>query len=382
LSADECEKKEFQGDRVWVDVLIVCQFLIGSSGQVVMTTSLNYSDGKVLVLLDDEYLHRAWCLLEAAHYCRSLLCRLFVVGACKFIQGSNFFREMKAGQEEDIPLIQNQIITDFQSEQNFNDTIERAIVLLSGESLMHQARYADALAVFEQDKATAGDDNERLAKSLCDIGRAFQKLGQFSDAVKVFGESLNLLIKYHGKNHVSVSTTEKHLGGVHLSLGNYDLANDHLNAALQIQQTLPGDNREIIADTKNIQALVLGALGKFNEALAMHQEVLEIKISCLGNSCVSVAATYGNMGNVYERLGDLQKALEMHEKCLEIELKCLGNSHVSVANTKYNIAIIYRKQNQISKAKLLFSEAGDVYEAVYGADHSETIDAREQQSGD
>ena len=56
-------------------------------------------------------------------------------------------------------------------------------------------------------------------------------------------------------------------------------------------------------------------------------------------------------------------------------LKVLG---LSVANTKYNIALLYRRQGNTIQAKTLFHEAAAVYTAVYGAKHSETIDALNQ----
>ena len=68
----------------------------------------------------------------------------------------------------------------------------------------------------------------------------------------------------------------------------------------------------------------------------------------------------------------------MCEKDLEVTIKSLGDSHVSSANTKYNMALIHRKQGDNNQARILFQEAAAVYAQVYGADHSETIDALNQ----
>ncbi len=48
------------------------------------------------------------------------------------------------------------------------------------------------------------------------------------------------------------------------------------------------------------------------------------------------------------------------------------------ANTKYNMALIHRNQGENNQARILFREAAAVYAQVYGADHSETIDALNQ----
>ncbi len=84
------------------------------------------------------------------------------------------------------------------------------------------------------------------------------------------------------------------------------------------------------------------------------------------------------MGNVEESLRNFQTALEYHEKALEIQITSLGQHHVSSADTKYNMANIYRKQGDNNQARCLFQEAAVVYTKVYGAEHSETIDALNQ----
>jgi hypothetical protein len=50
----------------------------------------------------------------------------------------------------------------------------------------------------------------------------------------------------------------------------------------------------------------------------------------------------------------------------------------ALANTKYNNACLYRNQGDNVQSKKLFREAAEVYTQVYGANHSETVDAFNQ----
>mmetsp|Transcript_52339 Transcript_52339/g.109204 ORF Transcript_52339/g.109204 Transcript_52339/m.109204 type:complete len:152 (+) Transcript_52339:186-641(+) len=68
--ADKAELPENVNDLLWNDVLVVNQFSISSSSQVINTTDLIYSNCKVLVFLDKTYLGRAWCLAECGQYTR------------------------------------------------------------------------------------------------------------------------------------------------------------------------------------------------------------------------------------------------------------------------------------------------------------------------
>ena len=46
-----------------------------------------------------------------------------------------------------------------------------------------------------------------------------------------------------------------------------------------------------------------------------------------------------------------------------------------VADTKYNIAALYKTQRILEEASQLFLECEQIYTKVYGAQHSETVDA-------
>ena len=91
-----------------------------------------------------------------------------------------------------------------------------------------------------------------------------------------------------------------------------------------------------------------------------------------------VASTYNNMANVHQQLGNLDESLNLYQKSLDIKIQCHGNEHASVADTKYNIACLYRMQGDNIQAKKLFQEAAAVYRTVYGANHTETVDALNQ----
>jgi hypothetical protein len=52
-----------------------------------------------------------------------------------------------------------------------------------------------------------------------------------------------------------------------------------------------------------------------------------------------------------------------------------GHAHPLVADTKYNIANLYKNQGKLEEARQLYLECEQIYTKVYGAQHSETLDA-------
>jgi tetratricopeptide (TPR) repeat protein len=95
-----------------------------------------------------------------------------------------------------------------------------------------------------------------------------------------------------------------------------------------------------------------------------------------------VAETQNNMAIVLKQQGKLEEALELYQRSLDTKIRAFGPDHVSVANTKYNMAFVHRRLGNKNDAQQSFRAAASIYAAVYGAGHSETIDALRQAAAD
>ncbi len=69
-------------------------------------------------------------------------------------------------------------------------------------------------------------------------------------------------------------------------------------------------------------------LGNFEMALELYENALEIELKSLGSGH-TVVATYQDRTKEAWSLGSLHKALEQYQKALKIELKSFGSKHVS-----------------------------------------------------
>ena len=417
--ADKAELSENLNELVWNDVLVVNQFSISSSDQVICTTDIIYCNCKVWVFLDNDYLRRAWCLAETGQYTDpGSRCVLIVYGKTEFNSGTDFLGGMDAGVQKDLPLIARYILNKFVSRETFNHAIDRAIVRLSPLSLIYQGRYEEARSACEQEiemlKAAESTNTALMAKAYETMGTVLYRLGQYdcawefltsalqscgeselelrgditnrmgtvftnqgkyTDALEKLSESLDIRTRCFGTGHVSVANTEVCIANVRSQQGDYENALLRYNSALEIYLKSLGPSHVIVAKTYKNMGCVEDELGNFQKALDLYQKALDIEIKSLGGAHVSVAATYKNMGCVEDELGNFQKALDLYQKALDIEIKSLGGAHVSVADTKYNIACLYRKQGNKVQARELFRQAGSVYSKVYGELHKKTVDA-------
>ena len=244
--ADKAELSENLNELVWNDVLVVNQFSISSSDQVIGTTDIIYCNCKVWVFLDNDYLRRAWCLAETGQYTDpGSRCVLVVYGKTEFKSGTDFLGGMDAGVQKDLPLIARYILNKFVSREAFNHAIDRAIVRLSPLSLIYQGRYEEARSACEQEvemlKAAENTNSALMAKAYETMGTVLFRLGQ------------------------------------------YDCAWEFLTSALQ---SCGESELELRGDITNRMGTVFTNQGKYTDALEKLSESLDIRTRCFGTGHV------------------------------------------------------------------------------------------------
>ena len=230
--ADELEKPLHSGKLSWLDVLINCQYKIENSPQVVGLTGDVYNNCEVLIRLSASIFKRAWCLLEAANYTTNG-CKIYVVGECSFLQGEDYFSAMKAGVVSDEGLIRGEIIRKFGSDYHakFNRTIDDAVVQVYGESLLYHGRFQEAVPVFLKEleiKRVREDDENSIASTYYQLGRASDSLGNYAESLRYYGEARQRVVRYFGTGHESVANTEVCIANV---------LSQHVHAGFQPQRT-------------------------------------------------------------------------------------------------------------------------------------------------
>ena len=88
-----------------------------------------------------------------------------------------------------------------------------------------------------------------------------------------------------------------------------------------------------------------------------------------------VAKILLNTANVYASQGEYDEDLVQYQKAEKVLVGVHDHEHPDVATTKYNIALLYKNQGKLGEARQLYLECEQIYTKVYGAQHSETLDA-------
>ena len=254
--ADKADESRNAGKSLFIDVLVVTQF--GSkltSDQVIETTDECYENCEVWVCLDDSYFDRAWCLAEAAKFQdRESNCVLTVSGSANFKPGTNFFRGMKAGNSEDIPLIKEYVLQKYKSEENFNAAVEEAIVRLSPWSLFYQGRYREAFQACEKEIVALArlpaDNSKNILEAKGTMAVCCERLGDLQISLALHQQVLEGQVRCYGTGHASVAGTYVNMGTCLVKMARYEDARDVYQKSLNINQKCLGEDHTSTANSK------------------------------------------------------------------------------------------------------------------------------------
>ena len=205
-------------------------------------------------------------------------------------------------------------------------------------------------------------DRAEEGGAYCNLGNAYQSLGDFKQAIKYHNQHLSIAKELGDK--AGEGGAYGNLGNAYQSLGDFKQAIKYHNQRLSIAKELgekAGEGRAY-GNLGNAYR----SLGDFKQAISYHNQHLCIAKE-LGDKAGEGRA-YGNLGNAYQSLGDFKQAIKYHNQRLSIAKELgekagegraygnLGNAYQSLGEFKQ--AIKYHNQD-LSIAKELGDKAGE-----------------------
>jgi len=162
------------------------------------------------------------------------------------------------------------------------------------------------------------------------------------------------------------------LGGICQAMGNYLLAMEYQQKALEIAEGSDTVDELETARLYNNIALIYWNMGKLEQALEYSLKDLAVTEKLLGTEHPNTATTYNNIALIYTDMGKLEQALEYSLKALAVREKLLGTEHPSTATTYNNIATIYWNMGKLEQALEYSLKALAVTEKLLGTEHPDT----------
>ncbi|CAF4104087.1 unnamed protein product, partial [Rotaria sp. Silwood2] len=195
----------------------------------------------------------------------------------------------------------------------------------------------------------------------------WNELGQMNQAKNYF----HILLKLLSNNDIDISKIYIELGHINNEIGEYNLALQNYQCALDIyQKQIPNDNINIASSLNNF-GIVYKNMNKLNLAMNYYQQSLDIyESSCSENeNRFHRTNPMINMGLAYRDKKDYDTALTYLTKVYNIQCDILPNDDPLLANSLINIGNIYRDKHNLNQALNYYQQALLIQEIAYSDDH-------------
>ena len=218
-------------------------------------------------------------------------------------------------------------------------------------------------------KQVLGESHPDYAASLSNLALDYSYLGDYSKAVELGTQALNILKQVLGELHPDYASSLSNLASYYSYLGNYSKAVELDTRALNVRKQVLGESHPDYAASLNNLALDYSYLGNYTKAVELGTLALNIRKQVLGDTHPDYAASLNNLACYYSYLGDYSKAVEFGTQALNVRKQVLGESHPDYGTSLSNLACYYSNLGDYSKAIELDTRALNVLKQVLGESH-------------
>jgi tetratricopeptide (TPR) repeat protein len=193
---------------------------------------------------------------------------------------------------------------------------------------------------------------------------------QYSEAVKVAEQALDVSKKTFGPGDVHTAKSLELLGRVHSARGK-DLKALHLyQRALAIWERAFGPRSPEIANILILIAKFYMARGEPIKAWPLCERALTIQETALGPDHPEVASILMLLAELHLSQGQAGKAGPLYQRALNIQEQSLGPEHPEVATTLSRMVQLYTSEGEPARAEPLRERAAALLEKIHAADRS------------
>jgi len=216
---------------------------------------------------------------------------------------------------------------------------------------------------------TLKDQPEVEAAVRTTLGNTYHDLGEYQAAEIHLRAAMEIMQRLYGTEHRYVAMSMNNLAGLLEDRGKPAEAEPLLRQSLEIGRRVLGeDNRDTNAARSNLAAL-LAAKGNLPEAEALYRQALATNRRLLGDANPDVATNLNNLGMLLQDEGKLADAEPMLREALATRRKLLGLVHPSIATSLNNLALLLEAQGNLSEPEPMLRESLAMRRQLFAQQH-------------
>ena len=250
---------------------------------------------------------------------------------------------------------------------------EATLHSMLGSIADRQGRYADAAAEYrkalELERGVHDGPHARVADFRGNLALALSRQGDFAAAEAEFRAVQDVFEATLGPEHPDVATVRNNLAGTLLDQGRHAEAVEEFRGSLEHRQRVLGPDHRLVAQSQANLASALRAVGELEEAETLQRQSLETLERKFGPDDPDLPVGLNGLAIILSEKGDNTQAAEVFNDVLQRRLKLHGPKHPSVGQARTNLGSILRTLGDLEGARAQLQQARTIFEASLGTEH-------------
>lgn len=239
-------------------------------------------------------------------------------------------------------------------------------------AMMGLGRFVDSNNILRSllkrlEKSPGKADMEK-ADTIADLGRLEMRQGHYTEAEKLFEESLRIYETHKVIQEIAAVRNDQ--GSIYLSLGRYAEAEQCFIDSIDLLKKTK--SLEVIHALSNL-SIIRYHNHQYDLAAQLLTEILSLQRKFLPNARLQIAVTLNNLSAAFRQLGKYTEARESLQVCRQILIGLYGIEHPDVAHVQTHLAVMYREEGRWEEAERLLSHSAEILEKTLGPAHPSLV---------
>jgi serine/threonine-protein kinase len=251
--------------------------------------------------------------------------------------------------------------------------VRAALMGVIGRTYESLGLYDEALPLHERaltvNREIYGDDHVEVAKSMHDLASILRIKGEYAQAESLYIASLALKREHLPENDASTLGTLNATGLVREEQGDVQGGIAILREALAASQDLEGEDLETKAVIMSNLGSFLIRSGEYEEAEQLLRESIALRRELQGDDHPGVGITMSHLARAVNRQGRFDEAEAIHREQLEWGRRVLGDDHPNITTWMNNLATVLKEKGEYAEAEMIQRQVLERYRAKFGDEH-------------
>ena len=247
-----------------------------------------------------------------------------------------------------------------------NEELECQMLSNVGSVLIFESRPDDAQKALQRALQLAEKDGPQRAKILSNLSIVSLMLKRYDEVIAMARESLDLISRTRGPDHVSAAYAHEALGRAYWGKKDFKNAHAEIERALEMYKRSLGPTHRQVSDGMDALAELLRNEGRYAEAVEVSRKALELKVNALGKDAPDLTYSLVGLGQGYLGLGQGAKAVPHFERALKLSVEDpvkQAEASFGLARALASVGDRARARDLAKEALVTFRKRGDVDEA-------------------